>query len=144
MNNDLLHFVPLTETVTIRGKKIKLRGIDIGELGQLFFRFPDVAAMMAKRQFDVQKAAVSKEAMVAFAVAGAGQPGDAAMEKSFANLSLGELAVLFKSVFKLTAPGGIGPFVELVLTLQGKEGAEEDAAAAPKKERKGVKVQVRP
>jgi len=141
--NDLLHFVPLTETVTIRGKKIKLRGIDIGELGQLLYRFPDVAQMMAARQFDIQKAAVSKDAMVAFAVVGAGHPGDAAIEKSFANLALGEIAILFKSVFKLTAPGGIGPFVDLVLAVKGDMVLEE-AAAAPKKERKGVKVQVRP
>lgn len=140
--NDLLHFVPLTETVLIRGKKIKMRGIDIGDLGQLFYRFPDVAQMMANRKFDIQKAAVSKEAMVAFAVSGAGYPGDAATEKSFANLALGELAILFRAVFKLTAPGGIGPFVDLVLTLQGA-GDPEVAAVAPKKERKGVKLKVR-
>lgn len=142
--NDLLHFVPLSETVEIRGKKIKLRGVDIAELGQLLFRFPDIGRMIEARSFDVAKIGVSKQAMIAIIVAGAGHPGDEATEKSFANLALGEIAILLKAVVRLTAPGGIGPFVDLVLAVKG-EGAIEPAAGAPKpRERKGVKVQVRP
>jgi hypothetical protein len=92
--------------------------------------------MIEKRQFDIAKAGVSKQAIVAMIVAGAGHAGDEAMEKSFANLSLGERASLFKSVFRLTAPGGIGPFVELVLAAtQGQ--AEPATEAAPKKKKSG-------
>jgi hypothetical protein len=142
--NDLLHFVPLTETVTVRGTKIKLRGVELEDLGQIFFRFPEISAMIEKRQFDIANAGVSKQAIVAMIVAGAGHAGDEAMEKSFANLSLGERASLFKSVFRLTAPGGIGPFVELVQAATGQGLAEPATEAAPKKKKSGIKVQLQP
>lgn len=142
--NELLHFVPLTETVTIRGQKIKLLGIDLADLGQLFFRFPaliDIARMIEAKTFDVAKAHAAKPAMVAMVVAGAGHAGDEAMEKSFSNLALGEILDLWKSVFRLTSPGGIGPFVELVVAVKGPGAAAE---APPAKERKGAKIRVRP
>ncbi|QDW39007.1 hypothetical protein FFI89_018760 [Bradyrhizobium sp. KBS0727] len=147
--NDLLHFVPLTESVTIRGNKIKLRGVDIEDLGQIIYRFPELLPvfkqMIQTRSFDISSAGISNQAMVAMIVAGAGESGNEAMEKSFANLSLGERVDLFKSVFRITAPGGIGPFADLLRAAIGPDaGAIEQEAVAPKKKRAGIKVQVRP
>jgi hypothetical protein len=127
--NDLAHFVPLTDTATIRGKKFKLSGIDIEDLGQIFFRFPEIARMIEQRTFDASKVAMSKQALCALIAAGCGCAGDEAVEKSLGNLSLGERVDLFGRVFKLTAPGGIGPFTDLVVAM--RDGASEPAPVPP-------------
>jgi hypothetical protein len=140
--NDLSHFVPLTETVTIRNQKIKLVGVDLEDLGQLYFRFPEIGNMIQTRTFDVK--VLSKQAVAAFIAVGAGKAGDEAAEKAIASLALGERIALFNSVFRLTSPGGIGPFVELMVALTGGVALPGARPAAAPRKKGGVKVRLRP
>jgi hypothetical protein len=137
--NDLSHFVPLTETVTVRNQKIKLVGVDLEDLGQLLYRFKEISNMVVGGKFDPK--ALSREAMSAFVAMGAGKAGDDTAEKSIASLSLGERLSLFNAVFRLTSPGGIGPFVEMVTTLTG--GVVPDEAAPQNQKKAGARIRLK-
>lgn len=137
--NDLSHFVPLSETVTVRDRKIKLVGVDLEDLGQLLYRFPEITTMMQAGQFNPK--ALSRQAMAALVAVGAGKAGDDEAEKSIAALSLGERLTMVNAVFRLTSPGGIGPFVEMVTTLTG--GVVPDLNEAAPKKKAGVKIRLK-
>lgn len=153
--NDLTHFVPLTEKVTIRDQEFTLVGVDIEDLGQLLYRFPEIADVILKRKADAKAGeasngppaaalALSKEVMSAFVAVGIGKAGDAAAEKSIASLSLGERLAMFNAVFRITSPGGIGPFVELVTALGGSVMPTEGEAEPGGKKKGGVRMRLKP
>lgn len=151
--NDLSHFVPLTETVTIRDQEFNLVGVDIQDLGQLLYRFPEIIDVFTKQKAkagdDASNSppaaglALSKEVMSAFVAVGIGKAGDAAAEKSIASLSLGERLAMFNAVFRITSPGGIGPFVELVTALGGGV-VPTEAVAEPDKRKTGARMRFKP
>ncbi len=128
--NDLSHFVPLTETVMVRDTKLNLVGVELEDLGQIAYRFPEISKMITEGKFDPK--ALSRQAMSAFVAVGLGKAGDEDAEKNIAALSLGERLGLFNAVFRLTSPGGIGPFVEMLLAISGGVDPTE-AEAEPKK-----------
>ncbi|WP_409188451.1 hypothetical protein [Bradyrhizobium sp. RDM4] len=111
---DIVNFVPLSGSVTVRGTTFKVRGLEFEELGQLIYRFPQVLEAWKGGKLNMPSL-VSAPALIAAAIACAiDKAGDAPAEKSFANLALGERAAFLSKILELTAPDGIGPFVDLL------------------------------
>jgi hypothetical protein len=73
--NDLSHFVPLTETVTVRGNRRSSWSASTSRIwGSCCIAFPEIANMIMTGKFDPK--ALSREAMSAFVAVGAGKAGD--------------------------------------------------------------------
>jgi len=138
-------FVPLSESVTIRGKTFDVRGIDLPDIAKLIGRFGGaMRAMVGQSSEDgeqvetvVDLARLPTAALGAICASSVGKLGDAGTEAAFANLSVGEKATMLASVWRLTAPDGFDPFVQLLraagLMPKGLEKAIAAVRAALKK-----------
>lgn len=114
---DIVNFVPLSATVEIRGNKIKVRGLELDEIGQLIYRFPKFREIKALNAAEIIRL-MDREIQSAVIAAANDHPGNDKAEKSFGNLSLGERVKLVSKIIEMTMPDGIGPFVELMQTLK--------------------------
>jgi hypothetical protein len=110
---DIVNFVPLAAKVTVRGETFKLRGIELQEIGELIYRFPKLLELRAQLGNLNIAALAGTPAIVAAVIAYATDKGQDS-EKGFANLALGERAKFLSKIVELTAPDGIGPFVDLL------------------------------
>jgi hypothetical protein len=126
---DIINFVPLTARVEIRGQKLSLRGLEFEEIGALIYRFPKFREIKALNVAELTKV-MDRETQGAVIAAAAGRAGNAQAEASFANLSLGERARIVAKIIEVTAPDGIGPFVDLMLALKPPPDLAERAAEA--------------
>jgi hypothetical protein len=108
----LIDIVPGAETVEMRGHSIAVRGLSIEAIGSLFIRFPELNAMLAANSWDVARVLKFSDAAIA-AIIAACAPDHLDEERASA-LALGEKAALLAPILRLTAPGGFGPFVELM------------------------------
>src|SRR6185369_14703696 len=117
---------------TIRGKKLPIVDMDVGAIGRLLLKFPEVAAAVEKQgTLDVPMLLACSGAVVNVILA-LGTGGSEADAKAAANLALSEKATLLAAILERAIPDGIGPFVQLlkVLRLDGVKGAPA-APAAP-------------
>lgn len=124
---DIVNFVPLDAKVEIRGQKITVRGLELEEIGGLLYRFPKFREIKQLNASDLIKL-MDKDIQSAVIAAAAGRAGNEKAEKSFANLSLGERVKIVAKIIELTAPDGIGPFVDLIQTLMPAQLVEAAAA----------------
>jgi len=135
--SDIVNFVPLTAKVTVRGQTFKLRGLEFQEVGELVYRFPKLLELRAAAGTINLAALVGMPAIVAAVIAYATDKGALEQaEKSFANLALGERAKFLAKIVELTAPDGIGPFVELLRAVM----PEAFQTAAPASEKIKIRV----
>lgn len=123
---NFIDIAPLSETVTVRGQQVTVRGIELEHIAKLLFRFPDLREMMAKQTWDVERiGALAKPLQCALIAAGV----DEIDEAGAANLALGEKVELLEKLVRITMPGGPVPFMRALTGLMGVVGAGE---ASPK------------
>ncbi|MBZ9705384.1 hypothetical protein LB543_01400 [Mesorhizobium sp. ESP7-2] len=120
---DFIDIAPLTVTETVRGNQVEVHGVELTDIAQIIFRFPEVAKlfdMKGKKAVDPQAfGALSKALQCALIVAGVPRINEA----SAANLTPGERMLLIARILLLTVPSPAGPFLEALARLTGKDGA---------------------
>lgn len=122
MKNDLHDFVPPQNRITLPGADgsetdVDVRGLSIQHISDLIARFPEVV-----EQFDGGLNALALLKLGPFMASaimayGCGCGRDADAEKVLAELPLGTQAEILSIIVRLTAPKGVGPFVELLKAL---------------------------
>jgi hypothetical protein len=113
----LIDIVPLVERMTIRGKEVEVHGIDLTQLGQLIWEFPEFRRLYETRQLTAAALLGLGTPMVAKLIALA-CPGRID-EGGARNLAPGEQAEIVARIFKITMPTGIGPFVQVMEAIGG-------------------------
>lgn len=127
----LIDIAPVTADVVIRGHSIAVQGVNARGVALLLARFPELRALVTGREVALEAIlALGGEVISAIIAAGTGSPGDAQAEKAADNLSLEEQADLLATIFRMTMPNGVGPFVER-LTALGIGPGEASASATP-------------
>jgi hypothetical protein len=130
----LADIVPMPQgEVTIRGKKLPIVDMDVGAIGRLLMKFPEVAAAVEKQgTLDVPMLLACSGAVVNVILALGTGGSEADAKAAGSNLALSEKATLLAAILERAIPDGIGPFVKLlkVLRLDGVKGAPA-AQAAP-------------
>ena len=130
---DLLSIAPLTDTVSVRGAKAIVCGVDVGEIVKLLTRFPKLRKMWATGQWDVEQLlAMSGEAIAAVIAAGCSNLDEANAK----NLALDEKAELIAAIVRVTMPRGPGPFMATLTALLGTVGGAASPTAPASKSRK--------
>lgn len=95
---------------TVHG--VEFRGITASDIIMLFERFPEIRKIFAGRTVD-EKAmlTLAADAIGAIIAASAGKPRDAEYEAHAAALPLEIQADILTAAWRLTLPGGAGPFM---------------------------------
>ena len=126
MGLGLIDIAKPVETFDLRGDKIEVRALKLGEAAQLVFRFPELRRMMETRKLDVA-ALIGLSDDLANAVIASGV--DALTEEIADNLALDEKLDLMGIVMRLTMPRGPVPFVgALTRFLSGLSGVDPSSA----------------
>jgi hypothetical protein len=123
---DLSTLDPVPEAVEIRGLKIPVSGLSLTSIRDLMVGYPAIGTLIAG---GLDAAALITQAPdIVTAILAAGTGADEAGAAVLARLPAGEQLALLNAIIRLTSPGGIGPFVEVITNLA----ATATAAAAPK------------
>lgn len=129
----LADLVPQTETVAVRGTDLTVSAVTAQGLAALIRDFPDMGKLLdgkikspAAFLSEVPHLAV---ALMAHGLGVADKPDEVA---ALARFAAGDQAAILAAVFRLTSPGGIVPFVQLIEALGGAEAiAAVKASRAP-------------
>lgn len=134
MSNVLVSVAELSEKITINGKPLTARGIDLLDGVALLQRFPQLAAVFgagASKLSPVEIAGLGKPLLGALIAAGIGAAGDEPTETAAAGMGMGNQVKLLLPILRFTLPDGAGPFVEQLVGLAGAVNpAGTDAPAA--------------
>lgn len=130
--------VPSIEQVRFRGEIVQTRGLSLGQLIELFSQFPDeiLKVLGGGKMTDV--ADVAGNAIIAM---GTGVWGDEEQRSNIANISSGEKASFLASIIRQTAPGGVGPFGEMLAAAFAIGAEEQDSEAIRLRLRKSLEPQ---
>jgi hypothetical protein len=116
----LIDIAPCTETVAVHGAPVLVHGISAKGLAHLLRRFPELRKLMTGQEVEIdQLMAMGGDAVAAIIAAGCGYPGDQMVETVAAKLTLEAQVDLLAATWRLTLPGGFGPFVEKLNALGG-------------------------
>lgn len=119
--------VPSVEHVKFRGENVATRGLGLGQLIELFSQFPDEVLKILGGGKIVDIADMAADAVIAMAT---GVWDDQEQRANIANIASGEKAAFLASVIRQTAPGGVGPFGELLsaaFALSAPDGGDQNA-----------------
>ena len=117
--------LPSVETVSYSGQQIETRGLTLDQLIMLLNKHPSVIGLLDTSK-EVGAASFADDAATSMVAMATGVYGDEEQESYIANMSAGEKTAFLASIIRQTAPTGIGPFVELLVTL-GAGSAEKDS-----------------
>jgi hypothetical protein len=106
-----INIAPLFETVDIRGRKLRIKGLEAETIIGLYAQFDDLRRMLDTRKFDALSLAKLSVPAAAYVIAACIDDLD---EKNAANLSLGERVEILVKILKISMGRGIGPFVEML------------------------------
>jgi hypothetical protein len=113
----LLDIAPVAETVSIRGKDVSVNGLSLTDIRDLLVAFPSAASLFANG-VNAGTLMASAPDLVASAICLAiGLEGKAEELQAVKKLPAGDQVKLLNVVIRLSAPDGIGPFVELIANL---------------------------
>lgn len=127
---------PSIEHVKYRGGEVETRGLKLGsQLIELVSKFPSVIEMLDTSKKDGDPSSLADDAITAIIAMGTGVYGDDTQMGYIAEMSAGERAAFMASIIRQTAPTGIGPFVELLLSLGAQAVTVADDESAPIKMR---------
>lgn len=108
---------PSVEIVQFRGEGIETRGLKYRQLIELVAKFPSIVGMLDTSK-DVNKTdGIADDAIDTIVAMGTGVYGDETQMGYIAAMSAGEKAAFIAAIIRQTAPTGIVPFVELLLSL---------------------------
>lgn len=135
---------PSVEYVKYRGQSIETRGLKLGsQLIELVGKFPSVIGMLDTSKQD-GSATLADDAITAIIAMGTGVYGDDEEAKAqmgyIADMSAGERAAFIASIIRQTAPTGIGPFVELLLSLGAQAVAVEEGGPIKMRSKKSSEL----
>ena len=118
---DLDSIVPATETLTVAGKKMDMRGVTARELNVIKKRFPNFLEELGNTL------TMAPEAASAMLAASAGKIGDTETEKFFDELPIpvGRYIEIVNKVVRLS----FGPFAKSAASSQENSSTSETAAA---------------
>lgn len=103
---------------TVEG--VRVTGITAAGLASLLGRFPELRKYASGVPVTTDELiGIAPAALAAIIAAGIGAPGDDEQEGAAAALPLSLQADFLEAIIRMTAPGGVGPFVERVLRLMG-------------------------
>lgn len=126
----LLDIAPELAQVEVQGHQIEVHGITLGDIAALLRRFPELLELFRGGAIDGMAVAFPGLAAAVIA-AGVGQMGDEAQEAAAARLSAETQSKLFSAILKLTMPGGVGPFVEGLVTAFGGSTGSTSPSSSP-------------
>jgi hypothetical protein len=116
----LVDIIDLKKTVTIRGKALEVEGINAEKLGLLILSYPELRLMFAGKAVELSPQgviALGPKIVASVIAAAIGKLGDEAEEAAAGKLALGEQLELLATIFELTFPDGVGPFVARLRSL---------------------------
>lgn len=117
--SELADITPLTDTITINGKTIKVNGVMLKDLVSILVNFPEVRGMIAAKVLDVNLLiAKAPDAVAALIAAACGKHGDRKTIASAAALPVGSQAEFLDKIYGLSFPNGIAPLVEMFERLE--------------------------
>lgn len=109
----LVDVIPHKETTFIQGIEINVTGVNLGSIGFMWGRFPALAEMVSRREFDIPSImGMGPEFVGAVIAAGTGYPNDPEAEAIARALSLDEQVDLLARILRISLPRGVGPFVD--------------------------------
>lgn len=116
----LLDIGSATKKVQVRGVDVEVFGVSAKGVLYLINKFPEIKSIFAGKGikmsaddfFEMAPGAISS-----IIAAGCGLPGNEEAESMAASLGLGEQSDLLFTIFDLTFPSGVGPFVERLNSL---------------------------
>jgi len=123
---ELADILPSSETFDVRGNKVEVIGLGLGDLVKLGRRFPALVKLLDGFKIEALMDQ-PREVLGAVLAAGIGKLGDDGIERGLGNLKLGEQAGLAAAVIRQT--GGLVPFVELLAAAAGALPEEPKTAA---------------
>lgn len=135
----LLDIAELSETVTVRGVKLKLTGLGADGIGALLGEFPEIRVLMAgtnDMKKDAMQALMSKapNAIASIIAAAAGMPGDKAGIAKVQTFTVGEQMECLAPILRMTFPQGPGNFIQALNDLAAVVGVRGQAADEPDEE----------
>lgn len=119
----LADIVPQTREVEIAGGTLKLRGLGLRHIADLFLRFPEIRKLFDMRAPEINVPVLIIEmpdAMGAIIAEAAGEPNMA--DKVADSLSPADATACFNAVMELTQPG---PFFHLLAGMAGSADARD-------------------
>jgi hypothetical protein len=116
-----INIAPLVESVDIRGQKLLVNGLEAETLIGLFAEFDDLRRMWDTRKFDLAAFKKLSKPAVAYVIAACveDEEGNCLDRMNAANLTLGERAEILAKIARISAPRGIGPFMDLMALVVG-------------------------
>ncbi len=126
----LVDIAPVTGSVSIRGTDVDLVGFTAEGLAVLLGRFPELRALFAERELDLEIGDVLKlgaDIVAAALAAGTGAAGDPKAEAAARALPLGDQAKLLHAMWTVSFAEGTGPLVDLVALVRAARGGDGEA-----------------
>ncbi|MEN6306092.1 MAG: hypothetical protein ABFD96_25425 [Armatimonadia bacterium] len=129
----LLDIAPVAETVSIRGSDIAVNGLSLTDIRDLLVTFPDAPALFADGVNAAALLAAAPDLVAAAICLATGYKATKDEREAVKRLPAGDQVKLVNAIVKLSAPDGIGPFVELIVSLgngAGSNGGQSTKASA--------------
>lgn len=122
----LLDIGQISESVSVRGKDVEVKGISGRGILVLLDKFPEVKELLTTQSGVTAEdlVRITPDAVAAVIAAGCGYPGNKEAEEFADQLTVGEQVELIDAIFRVTFPEGVGPFVEKLTKLVGVEEGE--------------------
>lgn len=114
---DLLTASQRSDQVTVLGLTFDVRSLELGEIAQLFYRFPGMSSLLSGAFDPTTIAQSAAPAVGALIAAGTGHGGDDVEERAAAKLPLSCQLDLVEAIVRQTAPDGAGPFLTRLVGL---------------------------
>lgn len=127
---DLLTAAQRSEQITVLGLTFDVRSLELGEIAQLFHRFPGLNSLMSGSFDQATLAQSAAPAIGALIAAGTGHGGDEAEEQAAAKLPIAIQLDLVEAIMRQTAPEGAGPFMKRLVGILGS-GSPAEAIIEP-------------
>ena len=123
----LMDIAKSRKTVVVGETKVEVVGLSADAIAYLFERFPVIRELITGRAIDLAPADLVKlvpDAVSAIIACGCGYVGDSEAEDVARTIGLESQVDLIEAVMKLTAPGGVGPFVERLVRFAENVGVQ--------------------
>ena len=120
---DLLDIAPATAVESVHitgGRRVTVRGLHVNDIAAIVVRFPGMIAVFAGAGAGdnvITLFGSLGQAAGAIIAAGCDHPGDEKAEQIAGSFLIDDQLQLFKAIFGLTFPNGLGPVMETIAGL---------------------------
>lgn len=113
----LLDIAPAAEIVSVRGKEIPVNGLSLTDIRDLMAAFPNAAGLFSGGVNAGSLMAAAPDFVAAAICLAIGMKGTAEEREAVKKMAAGDQVKLLNAVITLSAPDGVGPFVDLIASL---------------------------